>query len=190
MSYDSLGGIIVSGVASVKSISKIHTYIYRSYSYIHRNCYIQFIRGGLCQRCCIRHAHPRNPYTSIYMYIIYIHTYIHTNTYNSSGGVIISGIASGMSIPKIHTQICMCISYIYVDTYRSKMYDSSSEILRRMTVSHCNTLQHTATHCNTLQHTATHCNTLVIVSDTASDDCNTLQHTALHCNTLQHTATR
>ena len=44
------------------------------------------------------------------------------------------------------------------------------------------TLQHTTywarktpslTHCNTLQHTATHCNTL--------------QHSAAHCNTLQHT---
>jgi len=51
-------------------------------------------------------------------------------------------------------------------------------------ITHCNTLQHTATHCNTLQHTATHCNTLQHTTH-----CNTPQHTATHCNTLQHTAT-
>ena len=28
-------------------------------------------------------------------------------------------------------------------------------------ISHCNTLRHTATHCDTLLHTATHCNTLL-----------------------------
>jgi len=70
------------------------------------------------------------------------------------------------------------------------------------TVTHCNTLQHTATqafrsdlllpqiatnllqlyrcylctHCDKLQHTATHSNTL--------------QHTATHCNAQQHTATQ
>jgi len=33
-------------------------------------------------------------------------------------------------------------------------------------ITHCNTLQHTATHCNTLQHAATRCSTLQ-----HSDDC-------------------
>ena len=77
-----------------------------------------------------------------------------------------------------------------------------------LSITHCNTLQHTATHCNTLQHTATHthCNTLQntithcntlhnICTNSVSRDtlsttyCNTLQHTATHthCNTLQHT---
>jgi len=81
----------------------------------------------------------------------------------------------------------------------------------------CNSLQHTATHCNTLRHTATHCNTLQHTSTHYSCEfdeaiacfshwyvsathcnarqhtattCNTLKHTAAHCNTLQHTATR
>ena len=56
--------------------------------------------------------------------------------------------------------------------------------------SNCNTL----THYNTLQHTATHCNTLQRTSTRFSrrhtaTHCNTLQHTATHCNTLQHSAT-
>ena len=46
---------------------------------------------------------------------------------------------------------------------------------RKILISVCNTLRHTATHCNTLQHTATHCNTL--------------QHTATHRNPLQPNAT-
>jgi len=66
-------------------------------------------------------------------------------------------------------------------------------------VSHCNTLQHTATHealewheqpqalqvdilNDTLHHSASHCNT---VHHTAPH----LQHTAPHYNTLQHAAT-
>ena len=71
------------------------------------------------------------------------------------------------------------------------------------TATHCNTLQHTAAHCNTLQHTATHCNTLqhtATHSRWPSDltvrqvfitalHCNSLQHPATHCNTPQHTAT-
>ena len=74
------------------------------------------------------------------------------------------------------------------------------------TITHCNTLQHTATHtlivegkvvlhtathCSTLQHTATHTLTLEgkVVQHTATR-CNTLQHAATRCNTLQHTATR
>jgi len=56
---------------------------------------------------------------------------------------------------------------------------------------HYNTLQHTATHCNTLQHTATHCNipSRVRHCPVASQH-NTLQHnTATHFNLLQRTAT-
>ena len=69
-----------------------------------------------------------------------------------------------------------------------------------VSITHCNTLQHTATHCNTLQHTATHCNTLqhiVTLQHTATEEWkqqiwyfnHSLQRTATHCNTLQHTAT-
>jgi len=65
-------------------------------------------------------------------------------------------------------------------------------------VSHCNTLQHTASHGNIPQHTPTHHDTLqhtathstgggnANLSLTATH-CKTLQHTAKHCNTLQQT---
>jgi len=85
-----------------------------------------------------------------------------------------------------------------------------------LTVTHCNTLQHTVAHCTTLhiwtssdkantkneerslQHTTTACrNTLqhsahhliMPIPSTKKSVCNTLQRSAIHCSILQRTAT-
>ena len=52
-------------------------------------------------------------------------------------------------------RVCDVLPYMCHITHRTYEH-----IMRLITATHCNTLQHTATHCNTLQHTATHCNTL------------------------------
>ena len=46
----------------------------------------------------------------------------------------------------------MRYSAVQIDT------TDSLELVRELTATHCNTLQHTATHCNTLEHRTTHCN--------------------------------
>jgi len=85
----------------------------------------------------------------------------------------------------IHTYIHIYI-YIYVYIY---VYICS--------VTHCNTLQHTATHCNTLQHTATtqiyHAVVVGLITDTMTLDaplygtfcCSVLQCVAVCCSALQ-----
>ena len=105
------------------------------------------------------------------------------------------------------TILWICKKYFYnqyIQKYR--MYWVSDRMYSRViclvgSITHCNTLQHTATHCNTLQHAATCCNTLQHTATCCNtqirnegicvcmSDCNTLPHTATHCSTLQHTAT-
>ena len=55
--------------------------------------------------------------------------------------------------------------------------------MKSPTITHYNTLQHTATHCNTPQHAATHCNCRAArMKSPTITHCNTPQHAATYCN--------
>ena len=104
-------------------------------------------------------------------------------TKNCAGGVsfgllLLSRHPQAIASPTVHLLISHCT--------RGLQYPKQSN--RRLTSTHCNTLQHTATHCNALQRMATQCNKQSDRRLTATH-CNTLQRTATHCNTLQHTST-
>ena len=82
-----------------------------------------------------------------------------------------------------HAQHDSCICPIFLILCVQVCAGSSAwapQHFKRVTITHCNILQHTATYCNILQHTATYCNTL---QHTASH-CHELPRTATHCNTL------
>ena len=59
------------------------------------------------------------------------------------------------NMPQHTATHCNTMLYILED---AAFFVSTLHII--CSVTHCNTLQHTATHYNTLRHTATHCNTL------------------------------
>jgi len=69
-----------------------------------------------------------------------------------------------------------CVAVVGVCSYFG---ESAWWIMRSVTATHCNMLQHPATHCNILQHPATHCDTLYHTATHYT----TLQHTTPHCNT-------
>ena len=116
--------------------------------------------------------------------------------------------------------ICVCLLYVCVCVRVSSVCVRLCVCVRgsvririetrmdAVSVTHRNTLQHTATHCATLRHTAKHCNTLrhtvierkmqrlgwrvgrrgSVCSFSIVTHRNKLQHTATHCQTMHHTA--
>jgi len=96
-------------------------------------------------------------------------------------------------------QPTVCIAYTHTRIYAHThcVYTMHTALRTRqkrpLTVTHCNTLQHTATRCHMLPKSTTHCYTL----PHAATRCNmlphaathTLQHAAIHYHTLQHAVT-
>ena len=55
--------------------------------------------------------------------------------------------------------LLICVTWLMI-CHRYQHGSRWYQVAPLTTVTHYDTLRHTATHCNTLQHTATHCNTL------------------------------
>ena len=160
----------------------IHIYIYQT----KRKDIVQIFLGRGKTYGCSTFAHPHHPchncsrpsYQSrMYKYILHYSPTRHTR----KSPLHTSQIPSP---PKLQSSIRL-MKYIatlqhtatHSDTQQKTATQCNAPLhpVESNSITHCNTLQHTATYCNTLQHAATHCITL--------------HHTASHSITLQRTTT-